>query len=104
MDELIDRISNNFSVKENIAILIAEQDIIVLADYYDNLNKKSFDLEVIIGGCTYKDVSKDIYEYLVYDQRGYNKLYEVVAEKYNIIPDKITIQTIMDYYYDYLLS
>ena len=104
MDELIDRISNNFSVKENISILIAEQDIIVLADYYDNLNKKSFDLEVIIGGCTYKDVSKDIYEYLVYDQRGYNKLYEVVAKKYNIIPDKITIQTIMDYYYDYLLS
>ena len=104
MDELIDKISNNFKIKEDIVILISEQDIIILADYYDNLNKKSFNLEVIIGGCTYKDVSREIYEYLVYNQRGYNKLYEVVAQKHNIIPNMITIQTIMDYYYDYLLT
>ena len=96
-------------IDPNILKLI-DHDLDKLSDYYgeimNNIDNFNFLIDPIPELDMYLDENsvKLILSYLTYEKRGYHILFDKIGRQYQIIPDKLLTDTLLDCYFDYLLN
>ena len=108
LSSILDKTMN---IINNRLIIYLENDFDILACYYMdnivNLSKKSFKINIDEYLEKYNmsegDI-KDLYKYIIQNNRGYDLLYNLIEKKYNIKPCEHIINNIIHYYIEDILQ
>lgn len=110
VDVLSDLFEKNCQIIDPNILKLIDHDMDTLANYYgeiiNNIDNCNFVIDPIPELDLYLDENsvKTIYSYLTYEKKGYHILFNKIGMQYQIIPDKLLTDTLLDYYFDYLLN
>ena len=102
--------NNNLKIIDKKTYDLINNDIDILSDYYIKILCNECNFNFCIDICSELDmymtdeIVDDMNTYLSFDNRGYKLLFNRIKDKHNIIPDEKILISLLDYYFDLLLS
>jgi len=109
-EELSNLFKNNLKIIDKIVYDLIIHDFNILTDYYIKILKNEENLNFCIDPSPHldmyinNDTIKEMNDYLSYDFTAYKLLYKMINEKYKINPDPNLLNSLLDYYFDFLLN
>ena len=109
-EELSTLFENSLKMMDDKMYQLIMYDFNFLTDYYIKIINNEENTHFCIDPCPHleiyvnKENLEEIYKYLTNNQMGYYLLVKKIKEKYKIVADPTILETLLDYYYDFLIK
>lgn len=109
-DELSNLFNNSLKIIDKKIYDLIIHDFNILTDYYIKILQNDGDFNFCIDPCPELDmyineeIINNMYNYLSYEHTGYKLLFRMIKEKYKIYPEENILNSLLDYYFEFLLN
>lgn len=110
-DELVNSFDKNLTIIDVKLLKVIQNDFEFLSSYYilniSNLLNHKFKIDIDHYMNKYimtESETKEVYKYIINNNRGYNILYDMIKKEYNINPHKHIINNLIHYYINDILD